>query len=332
MFNLLFLISLIITSTLLSVTSHSWMGVWMGLEMNLMGFIPMIAMNNKNNMFMSEAMISYFLIQTLTSINLLFFIIMFKLNLLNSWLTELMMNFSLLMKMGAAPFHFWFPKIMSGLNWMNCLILSTWQKITPMVALSFCMNKTIIIMSIILCALIGAWGGINQTSIRSLMSFSSISHLSWLIMSIMISMNMWSLYFMIYLILNSLIMLMFSYNNFFYLNQMFNNKINYLIYFNFLMNLLSLGGLPPFLGFLPKWLIILFISNKMKFVILIMLISTLMTLSFYINIIISSMIINYSKIKWYNNKMNMKNNFMIFLLTTFSMFSLIFISLMNFSF
>nr|YP_010183909.1 NADH dehydrogenase subunit 2 [Lispe assimilis]QVG62673.1 NADH dehydrogenase subunit 2 [Lispe assimilis] len=323
--------SLLILSTMISVTSHSWLGIWMGLEVNLMMFIPLI-IDNKN-MFMSEAMLSYFIVQTLTSINLLFFIFFMKMNSQFMWFTSILMNFSLLMKMGAAPFHFWFPKVMSGLSWMNCLILSTWQKITPMIAISLCINNSCMLISIFFSAIIGAMGGINQTSIRSLISFSSINHMSWMLTSIMLSMSLWTIYFIIYFIMNLLIIFMLNANNLFYMNQLFNYKINSMIFLSFFMNLFSLGGLPPFLGFFPKWLIVLNMNiYSMNYMIFFMMMMTLITLSFYINMMMSSLIISYSQIKWVSNFYNKNFYSVIFFSMSFSFFGLILISLMKISF
>lgn len=330
-FNKIFLSSLLISRTLISVTSHSWLGIWIGLEINLMSFIPLIVENFR--IFISEAIIRYFLIQTLTSINLLFFIIIEKIYPWINRITHIILNISLLIKIGAAPFHFWFPKVIRGLRWINCLILSTWQKITPIIAISLCISKPWIIIAIISSAIIGALGGINQSSIRSLIRFSSISHIRWILSRLIIRINMWTIYFSIYSFLNCLIISIFNINNFFFLNQIFNSKINSRIYFRFSINLLSLGGLPPFLGFLPKWLVVIFIRlNNINFIVLVIIVITLVTLRFYINITIRALIINYSKTKWLKTYSTSLINNAIFLLTFLSIFSLIFISFINFRF
>lgn len=43
--------------------------------------------------------------------------------------------------------------------------------------LSYCLNFSFLFVIIILSVLIGALGGLNQTSLRKLMAFSSIGHL-----------------------------------------------------------------------------------------------------------------------------------------------------------
>lgn len=61
-----------------------------------------------------------------------------------------------------------------------------------------------------------------------------------------------------------------------------------------MFNLLSLGGLPPFLGFLPKWLVIQSISiNRQLFLLTVITIITLITLYFYLRLCYSAFILNY---------------------------------------
>nr|YP_009107225.1 NADH dehydrogenase subunit 2 [Tyspanodes hypsalis]AIT99544.1 NADH dehydrogenase subunit 2 [Tyspanodes hypsalis] len=323
--NKMFFYFILIFSSLISISSNSWFGCWIGLEINLLSFIPLI--NNSNNILSSEASLKYFLVQSIASINLLFCII-FMLILMKNFkmnnLLSIMINSSLLIKMGSAPFHFWFPNIIEGLSWLNNFILMTWQKITPIILLSYYFNKNFLIIIIILNAIIGAIGGLNQTSLRKLMAFSSINNLSWMISSLMISENLWMLYFSFYSFMISIMCLLFYITNMFYINQLFIMNINYMIKLSLLINFLSLGGLPPFIGFFPKWIIINFlISNNFYFLTFILIMMSLIMLFFYIRISYSSFMFNYLKLKWMKifikNKMMNLINFFSFI----SIFSLI---------
>nr|YP_010585900.1 NADH dehydrogenase subunit 2 [Glossosoma caudatum]UZZ43623.1 NADH dehydrogenase subunit 2 [Glossosoma caudatum] len=297
-------ILLLIMSTLFAISSNSWISCWMGLEMNLLFFIPLMAPKIKKYL-MSEASLKYFLVQSLSSINLMFFLILFmmnnKLNL--NMFMSMIMNLTLLMKMGAAPFHFWFPNIMNGLNWMNCFILSTWQKIAPMIIFSYCFLNKIIIMTMILSALIGSIGGLNQTSIRKILSYSSINHISWMMASLMINYKLWIMYFSIYMVLNMLLMMLFNLMNSYFIKQLFLTKINWFIKFILMINLLSLGGIPPLLGFLPKWTLIFYLINmKLYFITFILMMTTLINLYYYIQLMYSMFMLNFMNIKFYNFK------------------------------
>nr|YP_010947384.1 NADH dehydrogenase subunit 2 [Prismosticta regalis]WGO62411.1 NADH dehydrogenase subunit 2 [Prismosticta regalis] len=311
--NKMFFLFILFFSTLISISSNTWFGCWIGLEINLLSFIPLIS--NSNNLLMSEASLKYFLTQSIASINFLFIIllklIMMKNYELNNFIM-IMINSSLLMKMGSAPFHYWFPNIIEGLNWFNNFILMTWQKITPMILLSYYFNKNFLYLMIIFNVMIGAIGGLNQTSLRKLMAFSSINNLGWMIFSIMISENLWLFYFSMYSFLISIMCFFFYMLNMFFINQLFINNLNFMIKMNLLINFLSLGGLPPFIGFLPKWIIINFLMINNYYVItFIFIMMSLIIIFFYIRIIYSSFMFNYLKMKWL--KIHIKNNFMFFI-------------------
>nr|QRW36306.1 NADH dehydrogenase subunit 2 [Hydroporus brevis] len=322
----LIFISMLFMGTMITISSFSWLGIWMGLEINLLSFIPLI--NMKNNQLSSESSIKYFLIQALASSILLFTIIMFisKSKMMNEMFMfnktlMMIMNSAILLKLGAAPFHFWFPEIMDGLNWMNSLILLTWQKIAPMMILSYTMKMNYFIyMIIILSTFIGSIGGLNQTSLRKILAYSSINHIGWMLSSFIMNEIIWTMYFLIYSVISFSIIFMFNKFNIFILNQLFSLMNNfYIIKYFMLMNLLSLGGLPPFLGFLPKWMIIQNLSINNFLLTTFMITMTLITLFFYLRISYSSLMINNNELNFtmIMNKNNY-NNMMINLLSFFS--------------
>nr|YP_009141043.1 NADH dehydrogenase subunit 2 [Euproctis pseudoconspersa]AID49007.1 NADH dehydrogenase subunit 2 [Euproctis pseudoconspersa] len=315
----MFFFFMLIFSTLIAISSNSWLGCWIGLEINLLSFIPLIS--NSNNLTSTEASLKYFLTQAIASINFLFSILMIMMkNFEMNFFPSIMINASMLMKMGSAPFHFWFPNVVEGLSWFNNFILMTWQKITPMIILSYYMNTNLIFIIIILNVIVGALGGLNQTSLRKLMAFSSINNLGWMISSLMISENLWFFFLITYSFMISILCFLFNLMNMFFISQLFINNINPLIKMNLLINFLSLGGLPPFIGFFPKWIIINFlINNNLFLLVFIMIMMSLIILFFYIRITYSSIMFNYFKMKWFN--LNMKNNKFL-IINIFSFFSI----------
>nr|AMW68034.1 NADH dehydrogenase subunit 2 [Climacia areolaris] len=321
--------TMLISGTMISISSNSWLGAWMGLEMNLLAFIPII--NNFKNMMFTEASLKYFLVQAMASSILLFsilFLFFYKnLNLSSFYnlnISLILMNSALMMKLGIAPFHFWFPSMIEGLSWMNCLILLIWQKIAPMMLIMYIINIKFMIIIIIITTLIGAIGGLNQISLRKILAFSSINHMGWMLSSMMISNFYWKMYFLIYSIITFSIIINFYSFNIFYLNQSFLIMNNYpenkfLLY----CNLLSLGGLPPFLGFLPKWLIIQNLLDKNMLIIIFMMMMTLITLFYYIRITYSAFLLNYNQLKFSNFMIH--NKFLLYMsnfLTLMGMMSL----------
>nr|WEF74896.1 NADH dehydrogenase subunit 2 [Parnassius acco] len=320
--NKMFFYFILFFSTLISISANSWLGCWIGLEINLLSFIPLIS--NSKNLLSSEAALKYFLTQSIASINFLFSILL-KMILLKNFeinnLFSILINSSMLMKMGSAPFHFWFPNIIEGLSWLNCFILMTWQKISPMILLSYYMNNNFLMFIMIFNVIVGTMGGINQTSLRKLMSFSSINNLGWMLAALMMAENLWIFYLMMYSFLISIMCFFFNMLNIYYINQLFIMNMKFSLKMSLLINFLSLGGLPPFLGFFPKWIIINFlITNKLFIISFIFIMMSLIMLFFYIRIMYSSIMFNYLKMKWFKNFMK---NYLLMIMNIFSMISLL---------
>nr|QEE94294.1 NADH dehydrogenase subunit 2 [Culex quinquefasciatus] len=330
--NNIFLIMLIFGS-LITISANSWLGAWMGLEINLLSFIPLMN-EGKKNLMTSESSLKYFLTQAFASSILLFAIILmmmsFNLNWMNNNFYELLILSTLLLKNGAAPFHFWFPGVMEGLNWINGLILMTWQKIAPLMLISYNINYNFFFIAIILSMIIGALGGLNQTSLRKLMAFSSINHLGWMLMAMMNNELLWLIYFVFYFLLSMSIVLLFNNLKLFHFNQIFNfSMMNPVIKFFLFLNLLSLGGLPPFLGFLPKWLVIQnLVETNQLFLLFISVCLTLITLYYYLRMSYSIYMLNFNKNSWMlMNNFSNKNMTFILTMNFFSIMGLMIISL-----
>nr|ARH55217.1 NADH dehydrogenase subunit 2 [Thanatophilus sinuatus] len=320
----------LIMGTLISISSNSWMGMWMGLEINLLSIIPL--MNNNENSLSVEASLKYFITQAIASSIILMSIILmslsFDIKILNTSYA-LMFNSALLTKMGAAPFHFWFPEVIEGLSWFNCMIMLTWQKIAPMVLISYNFNFPLFFsMIIIISMLISGIMGLSQISMRKILAYSSINHIAWMLAALFTIESNWTFYFTIYSIISINIIIILKILNIYYINQIikpFKYSLSTKILFAF--NFLSLGGLPPFLGFLPKWLTIQgLIETKFYFLSFVMVILTLLTLYYYIRLIFSALVLNTYKISFTEDSKNKK--FWVLTVNFIAMISLTFCTLM----
>nr|AIZ58445.1 NADH dehydrogenase subunit 2 [Argas persicus]UNO54378.1 NADH dehydrogenase subunit 2 [Argas persicus]UYB77963.1 NADH dehydrogenase subunit 2 [Argas persicus] len=275
--TLLFWILLI--SAIMSISTSSFFSLWICLEINMMVFIPMM---NSKNMMATNSMLYYFISQSLASTIFIFsimlnmtFPMMFPLNLL-------LLSSSILIKLGAAPFHIWFPEVMEGLKMEVVLILMTIQKIIPLYILSF-MNNFIMILSAIFSAMIGGCGGWSQNSIRKILAFSSITHIAWLISLIISSNNWWFLYLSIYSLIVISLLFFFTKNKMSLINQISISTSPFLQIL-FILTILSLGGLPPFVGFFLKILSIKLILHSTPMLLLFLIPSSLLNLFFYIRL------------------------------------------------
>nr|UYA97460.1 NADH dehydrogenase subunit 2 [Megacopta cribraria]UYA97473.1 NADH dehydrogenase subunit 2 [Megacopta cribraria] len=268
-----------ILGPLITMFSNSWISMWMGLEINMMAFIPLI--KKKANSATAEATMMYFLVQSVSSSILMFSIIMSFLWENN----EMMMTItfmSLLVKLGAAPFHMWVPEIMSKMDWNSCILLMTWQKIAP---LSMIMNikpqENVLMMTVMLSTAIGAIGGINQTSLRKIMAYSSINHLAWMMIT-MKTLNNWIMYLVMYSVMTATICVTFKKYNMMFINQINSMNLSLVEKITYMTSMMSLGGLPPFIGFLPKWMIIqAMMKTEMVVIMMIMVMFSLITLFYY---------------------------------------------------
>nr|QOL00517.1 NADH dehydrogenase subunit 2 [Rhinopodisma eminifrontus] len=312
----LILLSTLIMGMILSITSNSWFSVWMGLEINLLSFISTLA-NNKNIM-MNESSIKYFIVQAMPSMMLLFSILLIQMKYPMSWKSELnpsmTVSSTIIIKIGVAPFHFWFPEVMGTWTWINCLTLTTWQNIAPMVVLSYCIQlSTFMFIITMLSIIISSLGGLNQTSLSQLLAYSSISHLGWSISSLMMSENVWELYIIIYSLLSMIMVLLFKQMSLFFLNQIYpSTNMKTEIKFMMFLSLLSLGGLPPFLGFLPKWIVMQpLVENNITMMMTIMVMLTTLTLYSYMRVSFSALILSYSENSWSMTNTSNKQSFIL---------------------
>nr|URX53642.1 NADH dehydrogenase subunit 2 [Kalotermitidae sp. 4 AB-2022a] len=288
---------------LISISSNSWLGAWLGLEVNLMSIIPL--MSSSKNIYTTEASLKYFIIQALASSTLLFLVMMKTMISqslpLSKELFENAIMMPLFTKMGAAPLHWWFPSVMEGLSWSNCLLMMTVQKAAPMMLTSYLMSINALTLIIILTSVtVGALGGMNQTSLRKILTYSSINHTGWMITAMAGGNNLWILYFLVYSLLTTTMTTITKTFNISFINQVMTANSKTTVKFLLFTTLLSLGGLPPFIGFLPKWAVIqMMISNSlMTFVMTTMVIMSLATLYYYLRMCYSSFLILHSEVKW----------------------------------
>nr|YP_010946388.1 NADH dehydrogenase subunit 2 [Balta valida]WGO57106.1 NADH dehydrogenase subunit 2 [Balta valida] len=305
---------------LLTISSNSWVGAWTGLEINLLSFIPI--MTNNENIYTTEASMKYFLVQALASSLLLFVITTLTVIEKSQLISKLsshgsLMAIPLLLKSGAAPLHWWFPSVMEGMSWMNCFILMTLQKIAPMILMSNIILPSLQLTMVILSSVVvGSMGGLNQVSLRKMMTYSSINHMGWLLASLLISNNLWTIYFMIYTLMTTAIILMINMSKISFINQTFTMNHDSMFKFLLFTTLLSLGGLPPFTGFFPKWIVIQYmISNNYITITAMMVVFSLITLFYYLRITYSAFLIIHTKTSWnfkLPNKNSLLNSTMIF--------------------
>nr|YP_010133048.1 NADH dehydrogenase subunit 2 [Proterorhinus semilunaris]QWE36514.1 NADH dehydrogenase subunit 2 [Proterorhinus semilunaris]QWE37267.1 NADH dehydrogenase subunit 2 [Proterorhinus semilunaris]QWE37319.1 NADH dehydrogenase subunit 2 [Proterorhinus semilunaris] len=250
--------------TMLTFSSSHWLLAWMGLEINTLAIIPI--MSTLHHPRAVEATTKYFLVQATAAATLLFA------STTNAWMTGqwdvsstthpfpmLMIVMALSLKLGVAPLHTWLPEVLQGLDLITGLILSTWQKLAPFILLLQLplQNQMILTYLALVSILVGGWGGLNQTQLRKILAYSSIAHLGWMMLIIQFSPALTILALLMYLLITTAAFLTLHMANVFSLNALASSWTKApLISALFPLVLLSLAGLPPLSGFLPKWMIL----------------------------------------------------------------------------
>uniref|UniRef100_A0A2L0AGF3 NADH-ubiquinone oxidoreductase chain 2 n=2 Tax=Bathilda ruficauda TaxID=247737 RepID=A0A2L0AGF3_9PASE len=262
--KLVFITSLLLGTTI-TISSNHWIMAWAGLEINTLAILPLISKSHHPRAI--EAATKYFLTQSAASALVLFS------SMTNAWHTGqwditqlthpvscLILTSAIAMKLGLVPFHFWFPEVLQGSPLTTGLILSTAMKLPPMTLLfmtSPSLNPTLLVTMAILSTALGGWMGLNQTQVRKILAFSSISHLGWMAIIITYNPKLTLLNFYLYTLMTAAVFLT--------LNSIKVLKLSTLmtawakapsLSAMLMLTLLSLAGLPPLTGFLPKWLII----------------------------------------------------------------------------
>ena len=212
----------VILGTLIVVSTRSWPFAWLGLELNLMCFVPLAIGDEtlkKRSMF-------YFVRQRIGSLAIL------ARGMLSDYILTLsvLMIFSIVLKMGAIPFHFWVPNVVPILSKPMFYVIQTWQKVAPISLIAF-----VLLVKDVL-RVTNVW--VASATILSLSSpifvviFSGMVQMGW-IFRLSGYLLVW--FVLIYfLILTPVIKYM-----------QVNSR-------EFLMSLINAGGLPPFTGFIIK--------------------------------------------------------------------------------
>nr|AMO27021.1 NADH dehydrogenase subunit 2 [Amynthas sp. 2 LZ-2016] len=288
--------STLILSTIMALSSTNWMFLWASMELNLLSFIPML-MSSKMNQE-TEGSIKYFLAQALGSALLLTSsIMMWSPYSIMPSIMPLILMMSILLKLGSVPCHFWYPSVMSSISWISCTILSSWQKLAPLSILIFFTSqssKMLIPLMAGLNALLGGVMGMNQSQLRTIMAYSSIGHLGWM-MSFMLmdKPTMSMLYFTIYCSLIIPLLMIMNSTNLSTSKQLTKiTMMSPITQLSISILLISLAGLPPLTGFMPKMLAIMMLASYNTPLIIILIMGSLMNLFFYLNIIINMMMSN----------------------------------------
>nr|AAW72075.1 NADH dehydrogenase subunit 2 [Scelotes anguineus] len=291
---MLIILSSLGLGTTITMSSHHWLLAWIGLEVNTLAILPIIAMQHHPRA--TEAATKYFLTQAAASATVLFS------STINAWATGtwditqmthqpacILLTTALSMKLGLAPLHFWLPEVLQGTSLKTAMIITTWQKLAPIALLYLThnsINTTILLTLGLLSTVIGGWGGLNQTQMRKIMAYSSIAHLGWMAAVLTLAPNILLLNLTLYIIMTISLFLLLMTTISKTIQDLSSTWLSSPTTTAFtLILLMSLGGLPPLTGFMPKWLILQELTtHNLALPAMIMAMSALLSLFFYLRL------------------------------------------------
>nr|YP_010131034.1 NADH dehydrogenase subunit 2 [Metaphycus eriococci]QPZ53236.1 NADH dehydrogenase subunit 2 [Metaphycus eriococci] len=305
--NLSFFIMLI--TNILMLFINSWFYMWMIMEINLICFIKMLK-SNKN--FNNELIMNYFIIQSFNSYMFFMSFMLMESEFLKQMFLIIMI-FTMMSKLGLPPFMMWYFKMMINLKcWMMFFINSCIQKFIPLMVINYLMiNKNnmmnLIMLTFIMILIFLPFLGMNSYNISLMMSISSIVQMLWLILLISIN-EIWIIYFLLYSLISFTIFMMFKMYNIYHILDMYMLKFKNISSFYILnINILSLGGLPPFLGFMMKFLYIWNLMKTFMMTMILLILMSLINLFFYMRPMYSFLSMSFSSKNYLFKVINMNN-------------------------
>nr|AEP26545.1 NADH dehydrogenase subunit 2 [Cyrtodactylus klugei]AEP26546.1 NADH dehydrogenase subunit 2 [Cyrtodactylus klugei] len=292
------LISSLLASTIITMSSNHWLMAWMGLELNTLSVLPI--MMKSHHPRATEATTKYFLIQATAATMILLA------SILNAWQTgqwsihhtsptaTLLTTTAIMLKLGLAPVHLWYPQVLQGTTMNTALMISTWQKIAPLTLLYMThhnLNHTMLLLLGLTSVLVGGWGGLNQTQTRMIMAFSSIAHMGWLITAMTMNPDLTTLAVITYMIMTTATFMPTAMTTKTITDMGITWSLSPTTLTTTMITLMSLGGLPPLTGFMPKWLILKELTSMgLTTMATLILLASLPSLFFYIRLAYMTML------------------------------------------
>ena len=250
---------------------------WVCLELNMLRFLPLISLEGG---LAIENSIKYFLIQRIASIVFLSFTL---LNLFrDSPLVKTIILLSIILKLGVAPLHGWFISLIRESTARVILYLSTVQKIIPLIVLRNLEVRDFMLTLLAILTISIVWtGGITLVRLNSILGLSSVSNLLWFLTSAQLRVSVILTFFFLYrIILIGVLRTVIDSLGIRAVTQISSMTRNSKLVFRFFF--MSLGGLPPFLGFLAKVIVLkLLLRGFSTLFLLILVLRALIILLYY---------------------------------------------------
>nr|WAO28642.1 NADH dehydrogenase subunit 2 [Haematopinus suis] len=244
---------------IMSFSSWSYWGAWLGMELTTMFFIPYLS-QSKMYLF-GYTLWEYFVVQALgSSVFILGMVSMPQVGIMHyvdmGNVFGLLSVGAILLKLGMPPFHWWSLIFCEFLGWKEFWMFSSLVKLAPMtILLNYVAvyGGTIVVVLQTLMLLLGVQGSIDL-SIRRILIYSSMVSLMWVIAGVMVSLPSSIVLLFSYMTILACVCAKFHSSNVYSMlsiTRLF-SSMSSLGVFIWLVLIWSLMGFPPSIMFMVK--------------------------------------------------------------------------------
>jgi NADH:ubiquinone oxidoreductase subunit 2 (subunit N) len=171
------------------------------------------------------------------------------------------------------------------------------QKVIPLFLLSSLMSEQAFIF-VAASSLIGGMSGMAQNSVIKLMAYSSIVHSRWILSGLLAYPSSGYFYFLVYTSVSARILIFLQKFKVIFVSEVIRISKRLLVKVLFIKMILTLSGIPPFIGFFTKaYVIKALITYRFYFVVLLLVLGSSLSFFFYTRLIVSLSIFNFVRLK-----------------------------------
>ncbi len=243
--------------------------IWLLIEVRLWGFM-FLSLRGGALSINRLTLLHLYILQSLSSV---FMLLAYAISVVPVY------HIALAFKVGLWPFHNWIIRILGSLSLPSLFVFRTVMKIPSIVAWATLSPAFVLRLVPLVSIIVGGLGGIGVSSVIYLILWSSVSQSGWLIfirrISVSVSLIYWLGYAFLVLVLFSDIYSAKPQQQL----KTIDNKLG--LTPSISLTVLSIAGLPPFMGFLLKWGGLYALSYRRGWIVLIILWATLLSLYWY---------------------------------------------------
>lgn len=275
---------------ILMLVSQNWFMLWLRLELNTFTFASLLSFMKK---IKKEYIILFFVSQVVSSLFFVTSVLVRENKIQLSIRLRVLLFLRIIFKIRAVPFHHWGVTARRFMPPLLLMVFLRAQKILPFYFIKSFFHHTFraLFLAFILSILWGASQNLKQNKIKLIIIFSRVRHLGWLLIS-RNNITTWELYFSYY----SLVL---------FLLAPFCNTSHQLIKqkkprFFWVLLLITLGGLPPLMGFFPKiFIFTLSLEKRIAFTVRTIVILSIIDLFIYSRLSFFRLLKQKITVKWH---------------------------------